>query len=214
MESFHLALFRGCVTGAGLIIAIGAQNAFVLKQGLLQNQVFVTAAFCAFIDAFLISLGVGGVGGVFASSPILLSVAKWGGALFLFWYGFQSFKACFSKRILSVNDTFDKPTLKETLLTLFALTFLNPHVYLDTVILLGSIGAQFPIEDRVFFAIGAMSASVLWFFGLCYGARFLAPLFKNTYSWKCLDAFVGAVMWITAIALLFAPTFIPTECIP
>lgn len=214
MEQFHLSLLKGCITGAGLIIAIGAQNAFVLKQGLLQNQVFITAAFCAFVDAFLIALGVGGVGGVLASNQILLSVAKWGGALFLFWYGFKSFKACFSKRSMSVNDTFDKPDLKETLLTLSALTFLNPHVYLDTVILLGSIGAQLPAWDRLFFAIGAMLASLLWFFGLCYGARFLAPLFKSAYAWKCLDAFVAIIMWITAIALLFAPIFVSPECIP
>lgn len=204
----HYPLLQGCITGAGLIIAIGAQNAFVLKQGLLKNQVFVTALFCALADALLIALGVGGVGRILASNYELLFIAKWGGAAFLLWYGYRSFRSVFRSKNLKASGS-DTPNLKETLLTLAALTFLNPHVYLDTVVLLGSIGAQFPSDERPFFAIGAMIASFVWFFGLCYGARLLAPLFEKPVAWKILDFGVGCVMWAIAISLLFSN---PGEC--
>lgn len=201
--SWSLSMLSGFGTGAGLIIAIGAQNAFVLKQGLLRNRVFVTALFCALLDAFLIGIGVGGFGSALASNPFLLTCAKWGGALFLIYYGAKSFYAVFSSHTLDVHAPQRNPSLKSTLLTLSALSLLNPHVYLDTVVLLGSISAQFQKEERIFFGVGAAFASLVWFFSLCYGARFLAPLFRKPISWKILDFLIGCVMIAIALSLLF-----------
>ena len=202
MDGFHIPLLKGCFTSAGLIIAIGAQNAFVLKQGLMKNQVFATALFCAFVDALLIGVGVGGLGSLFTSSPILLFVAKWGGAAFLIWYGYRSFRSIFRSQALHLKaGNEDRPSLKATLLTLAAVSFLNPHVYLDTVVLLGSIGSQFTSAERPFFAAGAMIVSFIWFFSLCYGARLLAPLFQNPKAWKVLDFLIGCIMWAIALSL-------------
>ncbi len=189
------------MTCAGLIVSIGAQNAFVLKQGLKGNYLFITALFCVFVDALLITVGVGGMGVILTSSPLLFSITKWGGAAFLFWYGFRSFRSAFRTSSMEVQPDAES-SLREVLLTLAAVSFLNPHVYLDTVMLLGSIGARFEGE-KVYFAIGAIFASILWFFGLCYGARLLAPLFAKPLAWKITDGCIGLMMWSLAFTLLF-----------
>ncbi len=205
MSSFcFTALIEGFVTGAGLIIAIGAQNAFVLKQGILKNHVFVTVLLCAVIDAFLITLGVGGFGRLLTSSSLLLSLARWGGAAFLLYYGFRSFRAVFKTESLKITQGKDSlPNLKETITTVLALSLLNPHVYLDTVVLVGSIGAQFPSSERPFFALGAIIASFTWFFSMGFGARYLGPLFQKPIAWKILDFIIGCVMWLLALTLVF-----------
>lgn len=205
MYTLCLPLIKGCCTGAGLIMAIGAQNAFVLKQGLLKNHVFVTALFCTVVDALLIALGVGGLGHLFTRSPLLLILVKYAGAAFLLWYGFCAFRSIFKNQSMNLKDAdaIQRPSLNTTLLTLAALSFLNPHVYLDTVVLLGSISAQFESHERSLFAFGAMLASFLWFFSLSYGARLLSPLFEKPKSWKILDFLVGCMMWILAVSLLF-----------
>jgi len=203
MNEFCAAPFlEGCGTGAGLIIAIGAQNAFVLKQGLLKNHVFATAIVCSLIDAALIALGVGGFGAILTSNLFLLSAARWGGAAFLFYYGFRSFRAVFKAESLRLDGSRDRPDLKMTLVTALVLSLLNPHVYLDTVVLLGSIGAQFPASERLFFALGAMLSSFIWFFTMGYGARYLAPLFQKPVAWKVLDFLIGCIMWGIALSLL------------
>lgn len=203
MEEFCLAPFvEGCGTGAGLIIAIGAQNAFVLKQGILKNYVFITVLMCALIDALLISIGVGGFGAILTTNKWLLVFARWGGSLFLFYYGFRSFRAVFKTESLKFDAAPERPDLKMTIGTILALSLLNPHVYLDTVVLLGSIGAQFPVSERIFFAFGAMLASFVWFFALGYGARYLGPLFQRPLSWKVLDFLIGCMMWAIALSLL------------
>jgi L-lysine exporter family protein LysE/ArgO len=199
----YIPLIEGFITCAGLIIAIGAQNAFVLKQGIMKHQVFMTALFCALVDACFITIGVGGFGTIVASSAILLSIAKWGGAAFLFWYGFRSFRAAFHSERLKVDRTVNKPSVKAALLTLAAVSFLNPHVYLDTIVLLGSISSQFSADKRPFFAIGAITSSFIWFFSLCYGARLLAPIFAKEKAWKVLDCLIGVTMWAIAVSLLF-----------
>lgn len=203
MEGFCVAPFvEGCGTGAGLIIAIGAQNAFVLKQGILKNHVFLTALTCALIDALLISVGVGGFGVLLTSNTLLLTIARWGGAAFLGYYGFRSFRSVFKSESLKLDSKSEHLSLKMALGTALALSLLNPHVYLDTVILLGSIGAQFPASERVFFAWGAMLASFVWFFGLGYGAAYLGPLFQKPLAWKILDFIIGCIMWAIALSLL------------
>lgn len=133
MEGFCVAPFvEGCGTGAGLIIAIGAQNAFVLKQGIMKNHVFVTVFICSFIDALLISVGIGGFGTLLTSNLILLAIARWGGAAFLFYYGFRSFRSVFKSESLKINTGPERPDLRMTLATVLALSLLNPHVYLDS----------------------------------------------------------------------------------
>lgn len=199
-----LPLLKGCGTSAGLIIAIGAQNAFVLKQGLMKSHVFLVAILCSVIDAVLIALGIGGLGNLISSTPYLLDITKYGGAAFLFYYGAKAFWAVYSSsQAIRLGDDFNKPTLKATILTLLAMSLLNPHVYLDTVVLLGSIAAQFDEEERVLFALGAMMASFIWFFSLSYGARYLSPLFQNPRAWKVLDILIGIIMWTIAISLLW-----------
>ena len=203
MEGFCLAPFvEGCGTGAGLIIAIGAQNAFVLKQGILKNHVLVTVLICALLDMILIWLGIAGFGKILTTNLIFLSIARWGGAAFLFYYGYRSFRNVFRSEALKLDPNFEKPNFKVSVITVLALTLLNPHVYLDAVILLGSIGAQFPLPERDFFAYGAIFASFVWFFALGYGARFLAPLFQKPQAWKVLDFLIGCIMWAIALTLV------------
>lgn len=197
------ALFRRVWHRSRINYRIGAQNAFVLKQGILKNHVFVTAFICSVIDASLISVGVGGFGALLTSNILLLSLARWGGAAFLIYYGFRSFRAVFKTGALRLDKSRERPDLKMTLISVFALSLLNPHVYLDTVVLLGSIGAQFPASERLLFALGAMLSSFVWFFTLGYGARYLAPLFQNPLAWKILDFLIGCIMWAIALSLLF-----------
>jgi L-lysine exporter family protein LysE/ArgO len=205
MQHYCVApLLEGFGTGAGLIIAIGAQNAFVLKQGILKNHVFITVLICAVIDAILIALGVGGFGRILVSSSLLLNIARWGGAAFLTYYGLRSFRAVFKTESLTINaGSTDRPNLRQSIATVLALSLLNPHVYLDTVILVGSIGAQFPSFERPFFAIGAIVASFVWFFSMGFGARYLEPLFQKPMAWKILDFIIGCVMWLIAFMLIF-----------
>lgn len=204
LDNFCTAPFwEGCATGAGLIIAIGAQNAFVLKQGIMKNHVFATVFICCLIDAILIALGVGGFGAFLTSSPLLLNVAKWGGVGFLVLYGLRSFWAVLKTESLTVEGGRERPDLKASILMILAFSLLNPHVYLDAVLLLGSIGAQFPQYERPFFALGAIVVSFVWFFSMGYGARFLAPLFAKPLSWKILDVVTGAIMLLLAYLLAF-----------
>ena len=205
MNQFSLpSLLQGFGLGASLIIAIGAQNAFVLRQGIKKQHVFAIACVCTLCDAFLILLGVGGFGSLIASVPLLTLVATWGGAAFLLFYGLRSFRAALHPAVLNNDVEVAQPMrLRSTILTVLALSLLNPHVYLDTVVLLGSIGAHYPPSERVSFAIGAIFASFTWFFGLAYGAAWLAPLFKRPIAWRVLDAIIGCVMWAIAASLLW-----------
>ncbi len=197
-------LLQGFGLGASLIIAIGAQNAFVLRQGLRRQHVFATATVCTLCDAVLILLGVGGLGSLIATVPLLSALATWGGAAFLLFYGLRSFRSALRPGTLEAS----KPSaaagkLRGTILTVLALSLLNPHVYLDTVVLVGSIGAHYPAGERASFALGAMLASLTWFFGLAYGASWLAPLFQRPLAWRVLDMLVGCVMWGIALSLIW-----------
>ena len=197
-------LIQGFTLGASLIIAIGSQNAFVLRQGLRKEYVFTICTVCFLCDALLILLGVGGFGKLVSSSPSLMLTARWGGTLFLLVYGFKSFYSAFKNEVLSVDDSNNLASgFKWAVATTLALTLLNPHVYLDTVILLGSIAGQFPENERLTFASGAVLASIVWFYGLGYGARVLAPLFQRQVSWKILDVLIGIVMWAIAGNLIW-----------
>ena len=194
--------FTGLMMGLSLIVAIGAQNAFVLRQGLRGEHVFVICLACALSDAILIVLGVGGFGAMTATMPWIDPVMRLGGAAFLIWYGARSLRSALrSTEVLTVSGSDQPVSLRTTLLACLAITWLNPHVYLDTLVLLGAISTQFPGAE-VSFAAGAVSGSFLFFFALGYGARGLRPLFAKKLAWRVLDALIALVMWSIAITLI------------
>lgn len=192
----------GFLTGLSLIVAIGAQNAFVLRQGLLKKHVLPIVLICAFSDAALIVLGVLGLGSLITLLPWLLEVIRWVGVAFLVWYGSTSLRRFMKNESLKAAEA-GSGTLKQTVLTVLALTYLNPHVYLDTVIFIGSIANQFQ-EDKWFFVMGAVTASFVWFFSLGFGAKKASVLVSKPKFWKILDIFIAAVMFSLAITLAVA----------
>ena len=193
---------QGFIFGLSLIVAIGAQNAFVLKQGLKGNHVFWVCLFCAVSDAVLIAIGVFGLHWVQQYLPGISVYAKYFGAIFLFFYGVRSFFSAIKKQEALNPDERSAQQLWPTLLVCAALTWLNPHVYLDTVILLGSIATQYA-EGAQYFAYGAIIASFVFFFSLGYGASKLKPLFAKPMTWRILDMIIGIVMWSIAYSLIF-----------
>lgn len=195
------AAVSGFFLGASLIIAIGAQNAFVLRQGLIRNHVFVICLICALADAVLITAGVAGLGTLVSKSPMLISIVTIGGAIFLACYAFLAFKRALLPAALVAGKD-DRISLKAAVATALAFTFLNPHVYLDTVLLLGSLSAAYEGNARFAFGTGAVIASLVWFFSLGYGARLLAPLFSKPAAWRVLDTLIGIVMSLIAISLV------------
>ncbi|KIN61715.1 L-lysine exporter [Sulfitobacter noctilucae] len=183
-----------------LILAIGAQNAFVLRQGLRREHVFWVCTTCGVSDAVLIIGGVAGFGALAQAAPWFETAMLYGGSAFLIWYGWRNAQSAW--RGGAVLDTSGTATqsLRKTILTLLAITWLNPHVYLDTVVLIGSISAQYP--DRLAFGSGAVLASLTFFFALGYGARLLSPLFARPVSWQILDGLIALTMWAIAAKLL------------
>jgi L-lysine exporter family protein LysE/ArgO len=198
----HLSAFiAGFSLGLSLILAIGSQNAFVLKQGLKRHHVFAVCFVCALSDALLISAGVAGFGTIVQQFPTIETFARYGGALFLTVYALLSFRSAFTQK--HAIQTKDQPTtsLVKTISIALAFTWLNPHVYLDTVVLLGSISTQYQPHHFVFGA-GAVCASFFFFFSLGYGARLLAPVFEKPRSWQILEALIGVIMLAIAYSLV------------
>lgn len=189
----------GFALGFSLILAIGAQNAFVLRQGLRRLHVLPVVLVCAISDAVLIAAGVAGFGALTEAVPGLEWAMRIFGAAFLFWYGARTLWSAW-KGGMSLEAGKEAQSLKNAVLTCLALTWLNPHVYLDTVVLLGAVSAQY--DDRLAFAIGAMTASFVFFFSLGFGARALAPVFARPRAWRALDLVIGLTMWAIAIKLL------------
>lgn len=194
-------VMQGFAMGASLIMAIGAQNAFVLQNGLQGRHRFVVALCCAGSDMVLIGLGVAGMGSLIASSPVLLEVVRWGGALFLLWYGWGAVQRAWKGGSMGLAGQ-QARDWKATLLTTLAFTWLNPHVYLDTVVLLGSLSASVPGDQRYLFGLGSSLSSFVWFFSLSYGSRLLAPLFVRPIAWRILDSGVALMMFTLAVGLL------------
>jgi L-lysine exporter family protein LysE/ArgO len=191
---------EGFLLGAGLIIAIGAQNAFVLRQGLRREHVFAVATICWLSDALLIAAGVAGLGRLVKEQPSLLLWITIAGVAFLLTYGAIAFLRAFQPGRLDPAASTTR-TLSATLLTALALTFLNPHVYLDTVVLIGGLSARHTGAAAIAFAAGAALASLTWFYGLGFGARLLAPLLARPAAWRILDIGIAIVMWGIAISL-------------
>jgi len=196
------AYAAGLGLGASLIIAIGAQNAYVLRQGLRREHVGLSVAICIAVDVSLIALGVGGMGALLGAMPKLLASIRWAGVVFLAVYGARAFRAAWrGPGHLEAAEQVSQ-SAGTAALTVMALSLLNPHVYLDTVVLLGSIGAGYGPGTSRWFAAGAMTASVVWFTVLGYGARLLIPLFSRDMAWRVLDAVIGVVMWAIAVSLV------------
>jgi L-lysine exporter family protein LysE/ArgO len=193
-------LIAGFLTGAALIIAIGAQNAFVLRQGLRREHVLAIALVCATSDALLIAAGIAGLGALIRSTPALLEVSRYGGALFLAAYGLAALRRALRARGLTVDAEVGS-SLGAAMAACVAFTFLNPHVYLDTVVLVGSLASQRTNGEQWVFGAGAAAASYVWFFSLAYGARLLAPLFAKPVAWRVLDALIALVMLALAVSL-------------
>ncbi|CAN5379455.1 LysE/ArgO family amino acid transporter [soil metagenome] len=196
------AALAGLGLGFSLIVAIGAQNAFVLRQGLLRQHVLVVVAICALSDIVLITLGIAGAGAVFTAVPWLVEVVRWAGAAFLFVYGLLAARRAWKPKALSAADPAAAPTSVWAVAgTVLALTWLNPHVYLDTLVLLGSVGSTHG-DGRWAFGAGAAVASILWFTLLGFGARLLAPVFARPLAWRVLDGIIAVVMITLAVMLL------------
>jgi L-lysine exporter family protein LysE/ArgO len=195
------AFTSGFLVGGSLIIAIGAQNAFVLRQGLIRQHVLAVALFCALADAMLIVLGIAGLGAAISAQPALMRWIALAGAAFLFVYGAMAAKRAWQGGNQLKSAEGEGASRKAVLAACAAFTLLNPHVYLDTVLLVGSIGSTFG-DLRWIFAAGAATASFLWFFGLAYGARLLAPVFAHEISWRILDAVIALVMFGIGASLL------------
>ncbi|WP_136808377.1 LysE/ArgO family amino acid transporter [Desulfosediminicola flagellatus] len=193
-----IAFLQGMGTGAGLIIAIGAQNAFVLSQGVRREHNWLVAFICSLCDAVLIFIGAAGVGLAVAKNPMLREIAGWGGALFLVYYGFCSMKAAFKAEALDDSTTDTYSSRWAILVATLAVTLLNPHVYLDTLVLIGSLSGQFDADGRYLFALGASVASFIWFYALSLGGSLLAPVFKSRNAWRVLDFLVCMTMWVIA----------------
>jgi L-lysine exporter family protein LysE/ArgO len=196
------AFLPGFFAGLGLIVAIGAQNAFVIRQGLKRQHVLAVVAICALADAALIALGIAGLGAIIQGVPWLLEGVRWFGVAYLTWFGIKSVRSAFKNQTMDTSGD-EAGSLKKAILAVLGFTFLNPHVYLDTVILLGSISNQFA-EDRWFFGFGAMTASVVWFSTIGFGARAASRFMSKPIFWRVLDSLIAAVMFSIAFYLAFA----------
>lgn len=193
---------QGLLLSLGLIVAIGAQNAFVLRQGLRREHVGSVVAFCAVADALLITAGVFGMAQALGDRSLLARGLALGGAAFLAVYGWRALQRARKANALDVNSMGQGLSRGAALAQAAAFTLLNPHVYLDTVLLVGSIGAQQPAPLQGWFAAGASAASLLWFSALGFGARWLAPWFARPRAWQVLDALIGLTMWVLSLLLV------------
>jgi L-lysine exporter family protein LysE/ArgO len=199
---FGSVFTTGFLLGATLIVAIGAQNAFVLRQGLRKEHVAPIVAFCAISDLLLIGAGVAGLAGILGDSPTLVALLTIGGSAFLAWYGISALRRALLPQSLRAAVGDEPMSLGNAMAQAAGFTLLNPHVYLDTVLLMGSIGTRQPPDMRVWFVGGAACASGVWFTTLGFGARLLAPLFARPRAWQVLDTLVGVTMLTLAVLLV------------
>ena len=202
-----IPFLEGIALGASLIIAIGPQNAFVIQQGILRQHVFLAAFVCTLVDVVLIIVGAAGFGTLIAIIPSLKTYFLWGGILFLMGYGtlslISSFKHPGDEDSLGKNKSgYSTKNRKSIIITAAGFSLLNPHVYLDTVILLGGLAAQYEIPERNYFAFGAIMASVVWFYGIGYGATLVAPWFESSRGKRILDLVIAMIMFVLAFVLM------------
>ena len=197
-----LPFLIGIGSGLSLIMAIGAQNAFVLRQGIRREHVLPVVLICGLTDALLEFAGVAGIGFVIERAPVVLEIVRWGGVAFLLWYAFTAAMRARKPEALVAGDG-SAGSLRRTVLACLAITYLNPHVYLDTMVLMGSIGNAQGDPERWWFAVGGAIASVGWFAALGYGSRYLTRFFASPRSWQILDICVAVIMVVLAIRIAF-----------
>ena len=198
---------KGFIVTFSLIVAIGAQNAYILKLGLLKQYVFIAVSLCILFDTLLITAGVYGLGFFVQGNQLLINIIAIIGILFLCFYSFLSFKSAFKNESLEVDGEKKTNPLKQVIGMLLVFTFLNPHTYLDTVLLIGGIGANIENDLKIYFLAGAVAGSSTWFILLGFGARLLIPLFKKPITWKILDISIGIIMLIIAYTLIDLITY-------
>lgn len=203
MSELINVFFTAFALAAGLIMAIGAQNAHVLRQGIAGHYVGITVILCAFFDTVLMTSGVFGFGWLLTQLPMLEDVARLGGAVFLLWYGSRCVRSAMAPLSSVSVESRVATSLPAAIATVSAFTLLNPHVYLDTVVLIGSIGGQYEGSARTVFAVGAFTASWVWFIALGYGARLVRPYFESPRAWQVLDGFIALVMFAIVLSLLW-----------
>lgn len=193
--------FQGFLLSAAMILPIGAQNAFILQQGSKKQYHLMSASLCALSDVILISGGVFGGSALLSQSEYLLLLITWGGVAFLLWYGWNAFKTAFTKEVALSQHENQVKSRWRVIVTLVAVTWLNPHVYLDTFVVLGSIGGQLTAELRPWFTFGALFASISWFFALSLLAAWFSPILSQVTAQRIINLFVGCVMWFIALQL-------------
>ncbi|HEY3983274.1 arginine exporter ArgO [Cedecea sp.] len=198
MLSFY---FQGIALGAALILPLGPQNAFVLNQGIRRQYHLMIASLCALSDIILICGGIFGGSAILMQSPWLLALVTWGGVAFLLWYGWGALRTAMSSNLELASAEVLKQGRWKIVVTMLAVTWLNPHVYLDTFVVLGSLGGQLADEPKRWFALGTISASILWFYGLAILAAWLAPLLRTAKAQRIINGVVGVVMWFIAAQL-------------
>jgi L-lysine exporter family protein LysE/ArgO len=195
------AMFQGVVIGLGMIIPIGAQNAYVLGRGINRNHHLLAATLCIVCDISLIAVGIFGAGALINSSDLAMQLITWGGILFLLSYGMLSFKTVYQNKYQETETESLLKSRKVIVATTLAVTLLNPHVYLDTVMILGSVGAQFQGQTKIAYAAGTMLASIIWFYTLALGAAKMGPLLSQPKILRGIDFVVGCIMWAIAFSL-------------
>jgi len=193
--------FQGLALGAAMILPLGPQNAFVMNQGIRRQYPLMVAGLCALSDLILICAGIFGGSAVLMQSPWLMALVTWGGVAFLLWYGFGALKTAFSQQLELANAEVLKQGRWRIIVTMLAVTWLNPHVYLDTFVVLGSLGGQLAAEPKRWFALGTISASFIWFFGLALLAAWLAPRLRTAKAQRIINVVVGVIMWFIAFQL-------------
>lgn len=193
--------FQGLALGSAMILPLGPQNAFVMNQGIRRQYPLMVAGLCALSDLVLICAGIFGGSAVLMQSPWLMALVTWGGVAFLLWYGFGALKTAFSQQLELANAEVLKQGRWRIIATVLAVTWLNPHVYLDTFVVLGSLGGQLAAEPKRWFALGTISASFIWFFGLALLAAWLAPRLRTAKAQRIINVVVGMIMWFIAFQL-------------
>lgn len=192
---------EGVLLSAGLIIAIGAQNAYVLKQGVQNNHVFAVATVCFLCDFILMSLGILGVGTLVAKNSTIQLLLAGGGMLYILWFAWQSFRSVARPQSMELRRSTAPDTMKAAIIGALAITLLNPHVYLDTVVIIGGIAGTLEAAHKPLFLLGVLTSSAIWFYGLAYGARKLAPVFRRSITWQILNFLIGLMMLFIAYQL-------------
>ena len=197
-------ILKGAIISGSLIVAIGGQNVFILRQGLMRNHIFWVVMTCFLCDFMLMTIGVVGLGSIISTNKYATIILALFGALFLFWYGLRAFMSSWkSTSFLEAQSQIEnKLSIKKVIFATLAISLLNPHVYLDTVVVVGGVAGTLSISDKMYFLMGALLASFICFFSLGYGAKFLSPLFKSVKTWQILDFMIGCTMWIISYGLL------------